>query len=173
MITAMTAQVFPVILPLLVFAAVGIVLLRRRNALRAMPIVPLEIAADGAIPVPIRGLYLRRAGIFGGESNNSVNPRFAIEPEGICYRLFRQGQLPFSAIDHVEIRERFGSVHLLFLNSSGPRLLSANVGDRDTAKRVLNALPSSMALTPEAALLRDGAAGAGTTGLRLYHGRFA
>jgi hypothetical protein len=160
-------------MPLLVFAAVGIVLLRRRNALRTMPSVPLEIAADGTIAVPIRGLYLRRAGIFGGDSNNSVNPRFAIGPEGIGYRVFRQDRLPFSAIDHVEVRERFGSVHLLFLNSSGPRLLSVNVGDPDSAKQVLNALPRTVPLTPEAAMMRDGAPGAGTTGLRLYHGRFA
>jgi hypothetical protein len=164
---------FTILMPLLVFAAVGVVLLRRRKALRAMPIVPLEIATDGTIAVPVRGLYLRRAGIFGGESNNSINPRFAIGPDGIFYRVFRRGRLPFAAIDHVEVRERFGSVHLLFLNSSGPRLLSANVGDRDSAKQVLNALPRSVPLTPEAALIRDGAASAGTTGLRLYHGRFA
>lgn len=164
---------FTILMPLLVFAAVGIVLLRRRNALRAMPSAPLDAAADGTIAVPIRGLYLRRAGMFGGDSNNSVNPRFVIEPGDICYRVFREGRLPFSAIDHVEVRERFGSVHLLFLNSADPRLLSVNVGDRGTAKQVLNALPRTVPLTPEAAMIRDGAAGAGTTGLRLYHGRFA
>ena len=138
-----------------------------------MPSAPFEAAADGTIAVPIRGLYLRHSGIFGGDSNNSVNPCFAIGPEGIGYRVFRRGRLPFSAIEHVEVRERFGSVHLLFLNSSGPRLLSVNVGDRDGARQVLNALPRSVPLTPEAAMIRDGAAGAGTTGLRLYHGRFA
>jgi hypothetical protein len=172
MMNAITAQSF-ILLPLLVFAAAGIILLRRRKALQAMSSAPLAIAADGTIAMPIRGLYLRRAGIFGSDSNNSVNPRFAIGPEGIVYRVFRQDQLPFSAIDHVEVRERFGSVHLLFLNSAGPRLLSANVGDRDTAKRVLNALPRTVLLTPEAAMIRDGATGAGTTGLRLYNGRFA
>lgn len=164
---------FTILMPLLVFAAVGIVLLRRRNAVRAMPSAPLEAAADGTIAVPIRGLYLRHSGMFGGDSNNSVNPRFAIGPEGIGYRAFRRGRLPFAAIEHVEVRERFGSVHLLFLNSSGPRLLSVNVGDRDTARQVFNALPRSVPLTPEAAMIRDGAAGAGTPGLRLYHGRFA
>ncbi|WP_066807565.1 hypothetical protein [Sphingomonas asaccharolytica] len=164
---------FTILMPLLVFAAVGIALLRRRNALRAMPSRPLEAAADGMIAVPIRGLYLRRAGLFEGGSNNSVNPRFASGPEGIRYRVFREGRLPFSAIDHVEVRERFGSVHLLFLNSFGPRLLSVNVGDRDSAKQVLNALPRSVPLTPEAAVIRDDVAGAGTTGLHLYHGRFA
>jgi hypothetical protein len=169
----MTAQYSSLILSLLVFAAVGVVLLRRRNAQRTMPTVPLEIAADGTIAVPVRGLYLRRAGIFGGDSNNSVNPRFAIGPDGIGYRVFRRGRLPFAAIEHVEVRKRFGSVHLLFLNSSGPRLLSVNVGDRDTARQVLDALPRSVPLTPEAAMIRDGAAGAGTTGLRPYHGRFA
>lgn len=166
-------QVIAVVLPLLMFAAVGVLLLRRRTAQQARSATALEIAADGTIAVPVRGLYLRRIGIFGGDSKNSVNPRFAIGPEGIRYRVFRQGQLPFSIIDHVEVRERFGSVHLLFLNSSGPRLLSVNVGDRDTAKQVLNALPRTVPLTPEAAMIRDGATGTGTTGLRLYHGPFA
>lgn len=171
--SAVTAQSFTILLPVLVLVAAGIVLLRRRKTLQAISSAPLEIAADGAIAVPIRGLYLRRARMFGGDSNNSVNPLFAIEPEGICYRVFREGRLPFSAIDHVEVRERFGSVHLLFLNSADPRLLSVNIGDRGTAKQVLNALPRTVPLTPEAAMIRDGEAGAGTTGLRLYHGRFA
>jgi hypothetical protein len=170
--SAVITQAVTFVLPLLVFAAVGIVLLWRRNAL-ATPSAPLEIAADGTIAVPVRGLYLRRAGMFGGDSNNSINPRFAIGPEGIRYRVFRQGRLPFSTIDHVEVRKWFGSVHLLFLNSSGPRLLSVNVGGRDTARQVLIALPSSVPLTPEAAMIRDGTADAGTTGLRLYRGRFA
>jgi hypothetical protein len=170
MTSTMAAQAFAILLPLLAFAAVGIIVLRRRNAL---PSAPLEIAADGTIAVPVRGLYLRRAGIFGGDANNSVNPRFSIGPDGIGYRVFRQSRLSFAAIDHVEVRQRLGSVHLLFLNSSDPRLLSVNVGDRDTARQVLIALPSSVPLTPEAAMIRDGAAGAGATGLRLYRGRFA
>jgi hypothetical protein len=169
----MTAQTATFVLPLLVFAAVGIVLLRRRNAPGARPSAPLGIMADGTIAVPVRGLYLRRAGIFGGDANNSVNPRFTIGADCIGYRVFRQSRLPFAAIDHVEVRQRFGSVHLLFLNSSDPRLLSVNVGDRDTARQVLIALPSSVPLTPEAAMIRDGTADAGTTGLRLYRGRFA
>ena len=173
MMSAMAAQSVTILLPLLVFAAVGIVLLRRRNAPRATPSAPLGITADGTIAVSVRGLYLRRAGIFGGDANNSVNPRFTIGPDGIGYRVFRQSQLSFAAIDHVEVRQRLGSVHLLFLNSSDPRLVSVNVGDRDAARQVLIALPSSVPLTPEAAMIRDGVVGAGTTGLRLYHGRFA
>jgi len=172
-LNAMIPQVITIVLTLLVFAMVGVVLLRRRIAQQEMSSAALEIAADGTITVPVRGLYLRRAGIFGGDANNSINPRFAIGPEGIRYRVFRQGRLSFAAIGHVEVRERFGSVHLLFLNSAGPRLLSVNVGNRDIAKRVLNALPRTVPLAPEAAMIRDGAAGAGTTGLRLYHGPFA
>ncbi|WP_066806284.1 hypothetical protein [Sphingomonas asaccharolytica] len=171
-LNAMITQAVITALPLLVFAVIGIVL-SRRNARQTMSSAPIEVAADGTIAVPIHGLYLRRTGIYGGDSNNSINPRFAIGPEGIRYRVFRQSRLPFSAIDHVEVRERFGSVHLLFLNTSGPHLLSVNVGNRDRAKQVLNALPHTVALTPEAATIRDGAADAATLGLRVYHGRFA
>jgi hypothetical protein len=79
----------------------------------------------------------------------------------------------FSDIDHVDIRERFGFVYLLLVIGVGPRLLSVNVGDRSTAKLVLDALPSNLALTPEAAMIRDGTPAAGTSGLRRYGGRFA
>jgi len=159
--------------PLLFFATMCIILLLRRNARKAAPSTPIGIAADGTMTVPVRGIYLRRAGILGGATNNSINPRFTIAPDGIHYRVFREGWLPFSSIDHVEVREWLGSVYLLLLNNAGPRLLSVDVRDRGTAKGVLNALPSTVKLTPEVATIRDGAAGAGTSGLRLYHGRFA
>ena len=159
-------------LPLLVFLVLGIVLLLRRKRMRAAPRPPVEIAPDGALIVPVRGLYLRRAGIFGGETHNNLNPRFAIAPGGIRFRVFRESWLPFAHIDHVELRERFGFTYLLFVNGTGPRLLSVSVGDRHTAKQVLDALPRTVALTPEAATLRDGMAAAGTSGLRLYGGRF-
>jgi hypothetical protein len=158
-------------LPLLLFATIGIVLLLRRKMAKAAPAAP-EIAADGTMLVPIRGLYLRRGGIMGGMTHNNINPSFAIAPDGIRFRVFLDSWLPFSNIEHVEVRERFGFVYLLLVNSAGPRLLSVNVGNHGTAKHVLDALPRSVALTPEAATLRDGTAVAGTSGLRLYNGRF-
>ena len=159
--------------PLLFFATVCVVLLLRRNARKTAPPAPIEIAANGTITVVVRGIYLRHAGILGGVTNNSINPRFMIAPDGIHYRVFRESRLLFSAIDHVEVREWLGSVYLLLLNNAGPRLVSVDVRDRGTAKQVLNALPRTVKLTPEAATIRDGAAGAETSGLRLYHGRFA
>lgn len=159
-------------LPVLVLAAIGTGHLLRWRAMRAAPRAPLEIAADGAVSVPVRALYLRRGGVLGGMSHNNLNPRFAIAQDGIRFRVFRDSRLPFSHIDHLEVRERFGFTYLLFVNAGGPRLLSVNVGDRYQAKRVLDALPRSLALTPGAAMLRDGTAAAGTSGLRLYSGRF-
>jgi hypothetical protein len=160
-------------LPLLIFAMIGIVVLVRRKATKRTPLALPETSPDGTMIVPIRGLYLRRGGVAGGFSHNNINPRFAIAPVGIRYRVFREGWLPFSDVDHVEVRQRFGFVYLLFVNAAGPRLLSVNVGDRGTAKNALEALPRTVALTPEAATLRDGTAAAGTSGLRLYGGRFA
>jgi hypothetical protein len=160
-------------LPLFIFPVVGIVLLLRWKAMRAPPRGALERVADGAVVVPVHGLYLRRAGLFGGMSHNNLNPRFAIAPDGIRFRVFRDSLLPFSHIDHVEVRQRFGFTYLLFVNGTGPRLLSVSIGDRHHAKQLLDALPRSVALTPEAATLRDGTAAAGTSGLRLYGGRFA
>jgi hypothetical protein len=159
-------------LPLLLFAAIGVVLILRKRTLDTSPPAPPEIAAGGALTVPVRGLYLRRAGILGGASHNSINPRFAISPDGIHFRIFRKGWLPFSAIDHIEVREWLGRRHLLFVTAANPRLLSVDVGDAATAKRVLDALPPSVALTPEAATIRDGVPAAGISGLRRYGGRF-
>jgi hypothetical protein len=109
---------------------------------------------------------------MGGVSRNSINPHFAITPDGIRFRVFRESLLPFSGIDHVEVRERFGRLLLLFVNTVNPRLLSVDVGDRATAKRVLDTLPPIVALTPEVATIRDGVPAAGRSGLRRYGGRF-
>lgn len=173
MLGALIPRSIAAALPLLVFATAGIVLLLRRKTTRSAPLAPPETAADGTMIVPVRGLYLRRGGFAGGFSHNNINPRFAIAADGIRYRVFRENRLSFSDIDHVEVRERLGFVYLLFVNAAGPRLLSVNVGDRVTAKRVLDALPPTLALALEAATIRDGAAAAGTQGLRLYRGRFA
>lgn len=150
-------------------AAFGIVMiLRRRTTKRSSPVT----APDGVMTIAVGALYMRQGGIFGAKSHNSINPRFAIAPDAIHFKLFWKSRLPFASIEHVEVRERFGSVYLLFLSTAAPRLLSANVGNRATAKSVLDALPRSIALTPEAATIRDGVPAAGTSGLNLYGGRF-
>ncbi|MDF0490309.1 hypothetical protein PX554_19465 [Sphingomonas sp. H39-1-10] len=165
-------QVLSAALPLLLLATIAIVVILGRRRMNRSPIAPPEIAADGVLTVPVRALYLRRAGILGGVSRNSINPRFAITPDGIRFKVFRETRLPFSAIDHVEVREWFGRLLLLFVNAANPRLLSVDVGNRATAKCVLDALPRSIALTPEAATIRDGVPAAGTSGPNLFRGRF-
>jgi hypothetical protein len=162
----LVVRVVGAVLPLLVFAGIGIVAMRRGRRLKGSP---PDVAPDGTMTVQVRGLYLRR-GSFAGESRNDVNPRFAIAPDGIRFRVVREGRLAFSSIDHVDVREGFGRLRLLFLNTASPRLLSVDVGDRATAKLVLDALPGSIRLTPEAATIRDGVPTAGTSGLRRYHG---
>ncbi len=165
-------QIGVMALPLLLFAAISIVVALRMLKRSTSPLPPPEIAADGTMTVPVRALFLLRAGIMGGTSHNSINPRFAITADGLRFRVFRESHLPFSDIDHIDVREWFGRPYLLFVNGANPRLLSVNVGDRTTAKRVLDALPRSIALTPEAAAIRDGVPGTGTSGLRRYRGRF-
>jgi hypothetical protein len=154
------------VLPLLLFAAIGIVAILRRRRVKGSP---PGVAPDETMTVQVRGLYLRRGG-FGGESRNDLNPRFAIAPDGIHFKVFRESRLPFASIDHIDVREGFGRLHLLFVNGANPRLLSVSVGDRATAKHVLDALPRSVTLTPEAATIRDGVPAAGVSGLRRYRG---
>jgi hypothetical protein len=171
-VTDLAFQTVVTALPVLVLATIGIVVMLRKRRMKTSPFAPPLIAPDGTMTVPVRALYRRQGGLLGSNSHNSMNPRFSITPDAIHFKVFRESRLPFATIDHVEVREWFGSVHLLFLNSEAPRLLSANVGDRATAKRVLDALPRSIAITPEAATIRDGGPAAGTSGLKLYGGRF-
>lgn len=158
--------------PLLVLMVVAVVILLRRRTRAAQP-ESLENLEDGATLVPVRGIFVRHRGLLAGTTHNSMNPRFAIMRDGFRYRVFREACLLFSEIEHVEVRLRFGRVYLLFLNSAGPRLLSVNIGDREAAKLVLDAVPPSVALTHEAATVRDGTPAAGTARLSLYHDRFA
>jgi hypothetical protein len=164
-------QTIETALPLLLLPAIGIVMLLLKLRRRASPLAPPEVAADGTLSVPVRALFLRRAGIMGGFSGNSVNPRFAIAADGLRFKLFREGRLQFSDIEHIDVREWLGGQYLLFVGRN-PRLLSVDVGDRAAAKRVLGALPRSIALTPEAATIRDGVPAAGTSRLSRYDGRF-
>lgn len=150
-------------LPPLLLALGLIAILRRCGSKPAFP--------PGATAIPVRGLYLRR-GALAGESRNSINPRLAVAPEGLHFRLFGAGTLPFSAIGHVELRARFGRIHLLFVNPTSPRLLSVCLTDRAAAKQLLDLLPRTLALTPEAAALRDKSTLAGSLNLPLYHGPY-
>ena len=168
----MADTVLRIAVPLLIFMAVAVVILRRRRTRAAQP-EPLKNREDGATLVPVRGIFVRHRGLLAGTTDNSINPSFAIMRDGFRYSVFREARLHFSEIEHVEVRLCFGRVCLLFLNSAGPRLLSVNVGDREAAKLVLDAVPPSVALTHEAATVRDGTPAAGTARLSLYHGRFA
>jgi hypothetical protein len=172
MSTASGQFLYQTVATALMFAALGIVMILRRRTTNRSPIASPVAAPDGMMTVAVGALYMRQGGLLGAKSHNSLNPRFAIAPDAIHFKIFRKSRLPFASIEHIEVREWFGSVYLLFLNSAAPRLLSANVGDRATAKSVLDALPRSIALTPEAATIRDGGPAAGTSGLNLYGGRF-
>jgi hypothetical protein len=169
MSTASGQLLYQTVATALMFAALGIVIiLRRRTTNLSSPVT----APDGVMPVAVGALYMRQGGLLGAKSHNSINPQFAVAPDAIHFKLFRKSRLPFASIEHIEVRERFGRVYLLFLNTAAPRLLSANVRDRATAKSVLDALPRSITLTPEAATIRDGVPAAGASGLNLYGGRF-
>lgn len=150
-------------LPPLLLALGLVAILRRTGSEPAWP--------AGATAIPVRGLYIRR-GALAGETRNSIHPRFAVAPDGLHFRLFRTGRLPYSAIGHVELRARFGRIHLLFVNPASPRLLSVCLADRTAAKQLLDLLPRTLALTPEVATLRDGIPLAGSLRLPLYHGKY-
>ena len=161
-----------IVAALLPLPAVALVLraMRTRNARQDAAFDPLP-GSDGTMPVPVRALYSHGGGLMGGTSRNSMRPSLAIVPGGLRYRVFRETIWPFAEIAQVDLRRAmFGGVRLLFLGPGNRRVLAAEVGNEAIARAVLAALPRGLALSADAAPLRDGHAGAATTGLPRYRG---
>lgn len=158
-------------LPTLLIIVLAFWTVRRMGAARtaAQETAALAATPDDGVIIPVRGLYWRGGGLFGGSAHNSIRPSLAVAPDGVRYRVLRRGTLPYAEIEHVDVRKGLFGFSLIFV--SGRQVLAADVGDPATAKRALDALPRSTKLTAEAAILRDGNPSAATPGLRPYRGR--
>ncbi|CAN5425526.1 hypothetical protein BH10PSE15_BH10PSE15_05680 [soil metagenome] len=160
LVSAMTTSV------LLLSAVLLFVFFRARSRRLA---VPPQIGADGAMSFAVRGIYTR-GGLLGGTSANSINPLFAIGPAGIDVRVIRRTHLAFDDLAYADARKTLTG-HALILKTREGRVYVVRFGEAEPVRRVLELIPARIAITEDAALLRDGSPAAATPGLPRYRGR--
>jgi hypothetical protein len=145
----MIALIFPVILLAL------FLWLRKRSRsidLDTVAMVELPSAGAGVLDVPVRGLESR--GGFGAMTKNSLSPKLQIVPGGFRFKIFRENELPFAQISKIDLQKGFFGSAILSLHGGG-RTLWVTLPNMGIARAVLVALPTTIAVTPTAARLRD------------------
>lgn len=114
---------------------------------------PAPIVDDGAggnvIPLVAAFIGLRGLSWIGFASNN-LNPRLAITPDGITYRVVGLQTRSWADIEQVDVFSLGATVNLGFVFRGSPFTLDANVGSITLAARTLALLPGHVALTDRA-----------------------
>ena len=77
-------------------------------------------------------------------SSNSLNPVFSIGSEGIAYRVLRRSYVRFEDIASVSFMSAPKTANLHFRFKTGLWTFSANVGDREAARRTIALLPEHL-----------------------------
>lgn len=154
-------------LPLVPGCALAAWLLWRRRATLAQAVPTI---VQGGVQIPLNLLVVRSGGILGGVQRNSMRPRLVIGNEGLRFQAITSQHWVFATIAHVEARPRRSGWKLVFVRLDRKAVLVADILGEHNAVAALRALPRSLALTPQAAVLRDGEGAAGKTGLHLYRG---
>ena len=139
---------------------VGLFLLGRRFARSRKSLGsagPIIIDASGVATIPVFATFtgLRGLSPWLALATNSLNPRLAVAPDGLHYRVIGDQIVPYSLVHSVEVRRGPGTVNLCFVFNDGPFTLSANVGDDASAFQALGRLPPSIARGPEACKLEQ------------------
>jgi hypothetical protein len=161
------ALVAQALTPLLVGGiALHFVLGRRRALAQALPVPTAE-----GVQIPVNAVYVQGGGLLGGKQHNSIRPELTIGHEVIRFRAITRKVWSIADIAHVEARSRPGGWKLVFVGRRRGNVLVADILGEANVLAALRALPDSVILTPQAALLRNGSAAAGVEGLRLYQGR--
>ncbi len=137
-------------LPILLITAAAIWLLRRRGS-SAM----VETNTDGSMSVPVTELMVRGGFPFFAKTRNSLRPKFAIERQGIRFRVLKESYWPFSELERIDARKSLFGTTLVFANGAQRNTLTASVRDQEIARQVLAAMPPGLPLTAGAAALRD------------------
>ena len=140
---------------------------RDRQALAAGP-TPDEA---GMTEFPVRGIATRGGFLRGGYSQNSISPHFWIARDAVRIRILKEWRLPFVDLTQVDARKTIGGMALIFQIEAENRVFIVRFGDPALARSALSLVASSVPLTEEAAVLRDGHARAATRGLPRYTGR--
>ena len=144
------------------------ILRRRTNLAEAQP----TETPDG-LEIPVNGIYTRGGGWLGGFQRNSLRPELKIGRSGILFRAVSRKEWPFAAVAHVEARPRRNGWKLIFVGRTSGSVVVADIIGEANVLAALRALPDGLALTEQAALLRNGSTGAARYGLHLYRGPIA
>ncbi|MDO7843360.1 hypothetical protein [Sphingomonas immobilis] len=167
--------------PVLINAVVGVAILvtiltmlvlRARSAAQRSRERGFAMGGDAAATdIPVRGTYWHSAVLFGGRSRNSLNPSFAVLPEGFRIRVIGTTHVRFEEISQIDARKMWGGGMALAFHVEG-QIFVARFGDAALAKQVLSQMARTIPLTADAAMLRDGSPAAATPGLRPYKGPY-
>lgn len=125
----------------------------------------------GMTAFPVRGVATRGGFLGNSYSANSLNPRFWIAPDAVRLRILKEWRLPFADLTQVDARKTMGGMALIFRIAAENRVFIVRFGDAALARSALSLVASSVPLTEDAAILRDGHARAATHGLSRYDGR--
>jgi hypothetical protein len=142
---------------------------RRERDRQALATGPAPDEA-GATEFPVRGISTRGGFLLGAYSKNSINPNFWVEADGLRIRILKTWRLAFSDLKQVDARKTMGGVALIFHSAAEHRVFIVRFGDAALARSALSRVAPSAPLTEDAAILRDGHAGAATRGLSRYDG---
>jgi hypothetical protein len=124
----------------------------------------------GFTEFPVRGAFTRAGFLQGGYSKNSINPRFWVERDAVRIRILKAWHLPFADLKQIEARKTMTGMALIFRIEAGSRIFIVRFGEAGLARSALALVASSVPLTEEAAILRDGNARGATPGLPRYRG---
>lgn len=126
--------------------------------------------SPAGVRVPARAVFVHTGGVLAIRRRSSIAPELVIAADGIHYRAVGTGHWPFDTIDHVEARQRRGGWKLIFVGRKRNAVLIADIIGEHNVLATLCALPDALALTPQAALLRNGSSRGGKEDLSLYRG---
>lgn len=127
--------------------------------------------ADGTTAFPVRGIATRGGFLRNSYSSNSLNPNFWIGRDAVRLRISKEWRLPFADLKQIDARKTVGGMALIFEIAAENRVFIVRFGDEGLARAALSLVASSVPLTGDAAILRDGHARAATPGLARYDGR--
>lgn len=107
---------------------------------------PINVDQSGVATIPVFATFtgLRGAGPWLALATNSLNPRLAIGPRGLEYKVLGQRTVPFDKIRSVDVQTGLGTVNLCFVFIDGPFTFAANLGNETDAKNALGHLPQSI-----------------------------
>jgi hypothetical protein len=152
-----------IVAPVLVLGSVAVTgwFLRRRwqsgRDRATVTNIVTDTAGTATIPVLVTFTGIRGLPWWYGIAMNNARPLFAIEPNGIRFRVVRQQRRSFDEIACVDLRQGPGTVNLDFTFHGSVFTFAANVGTVALAAHIIALLPPSVPLSSRAQVMRAAA----------------